>query len=182
MKELRFSKQAILTAIIAGVVIALGILAIQFLPLHPESDPSAPQQEDALASDAAVFALEAFFHLDYEQGKENWINRICTVSTLSGCQLISAGADPLWINYQEAKVKVTASVTPVEKLAETATEQIWKMAITLSNPLPGSNKTQDTAYVAIVKTDSRWKFDRFLLEPEIEVLLTRRLLTVTPVQ
>ena len=95
MKEIPISKRAMLIAVFAGVVIALGILAIQFLPLHPESDPSAPTQEDTLASKAAVSALEAFFHVDYKEGKESWLNRICTVSTLSGCQFISRRSRPL---------------------------------------------------------------------------------------
>jgi hypothetical protein len=54
------------------------------------------------------------------------------------------------------------------------------MTITLSSPLPGSNKTQDTAYVALVKTDGGWKFDRFLMAAEINALLTRQNTTGTP--
>jgi hypothetical protein len=47
------------------------------------------------------------------------------------------------------------------------------MTITLSSPLPGSNKTQDTAHVILAKTESGWKFDRFLMEEEINAILTR---------
>jgi hypothetical protein len=41
---------------------------------------------------------------------------------------------------------------------------------------------QDTAYVAVIKTDNGWKFDRFLLVPEIKAILARQALTVTPVK
>jgi len=104
------------------------------------------------------------------------------VSTPTGCQFISAGADQLWSKFQEAKANATATVTPVLKVAETATEQVWKMSVSLSAPLPGSNKMQDTAYVAVIKTDNGWKFDRFLLVPEIKAILARQALTVTPVK
>lgn len=40
-------------------------------------------------------------------------------------------------------------------------------------PLPGGNKSEDEAYVLVVKTDRGWKFDRFLLEPEVQVLKDR---------
>ena len=86
------------------------------------------------------------------------------------------------VKFQEGKADVTATVTPQEKVAETATEQVWKMLVALSAPLPGSNKIQDTAYVAVVKTDNGWKFDRFLLEPEIKAILARQAMTVTPVK
>ena len=49
------------------------------------------------------------------------------------------------------------------------------MAVELSEPLPGSNKTQDEAYVLVVKEGDDWKFDRFLLEPEVQALQEREL-------
>ena len=182
LKEIPISKRSIIVAIILGVVIALGILAIQALLLHNGSQPSVSSQEDTLASKAAASALEAFFHVDYQEEKDTWLNRVCAVSTPTGCQFISAGADQLWSKFQEAKANATATVTPVLKVAETATEQVWKMSVSLSAPLPGSNKMQDTAYVAVIKTDNGWKFDRFLLEPEIKAILARQALTVTPVK
>ena len=86
----------------------------------------------------------------------------------------------MWKKYGNDKTNVTAKVTPEMKLAETATEQVWKLSVSLSAALPGSNKTQDTAYVAASKTDNGWKFDRFLLEPEVKVILARQAGTATP--
>ncbi len=182
LKEIPISKRNIIVAIILAVVIALGIIAIQALPLHSGSQPSVSNQEDNLASKAAVSALQAFFHVDYRNDKETWLNDVCAESTPTGCQLITAGADAMWSKFQEGKADVTATVTPQEKVAETATEQVWKMLVALSAPLPGSNKIQDTAYGAVVKTDNGWKFDRFLLEPEIKAILARQAMTITPVK
>jgi hypothetical protein len=163
-----------LVALILAIVIALGILAIQMLPLDHGNQSSVSVQEDRLASGVAVSALEAFFHIDVKEGKEGWLGRFCLLSTESGCQLISTGADAMWVNFQEEKINISAIVLPEEKVAESEREQIWKMNITLSAPLPGSNKLQDSAYVAVVKIDDIWKFDRFLLKPEIDAILSYR--------
>ena len=80
----------------------------------------------------------------------------------------------------DAKSVVTATTQAVEKVANNGSEQVWRMTIALSSPLPGSNKTQDAAYVVLVKTESGWKFDRFLMEPEINAILARQKITSTP--
>jgi hypothetical protein len=180
LKEIPISKRNLVIGLILAVVIALGILAIQLLPLHTASQPPSISPDEILASGVATTALEAFFRVDYQEGQETWLTRICASSTSSGCQFISAGAGKMWGKFQEAKANVSATVSPDAKVAETAREQVWKMSVTLSSPLPGSNKIQDIAYVAVIKTDNGWKFDRFLLEPEIKAILTRQALTVSP--
>lgn len=182
MKEIHVSKRNIVVAVILAVVIALGILVIQALPLHNGFQPAVSNPEDTLASKAATSAMEAFFHVDYQENQGTWLDRVCALSTPTGCQFITAGADPLWSKFQAAKAKVTATVIPQERLAKTATEQVWKLSVLLSALLPGSNKLQDTAYVAVTKTDDGWKFDRFLLEPEIQAILAHQSITTTPVK
>jgi len=171
MKEIHISKRYIFTAAILTLVIVTGILVIQNWPSH--SGQGDPQMivEDRLASSAAVSAVEKIFLVDYREGKETWLSRICEVSTPAGCQLFSIGAESMWQKYVDSKTIVTAQVQAVEKAADIGTEQVWELAITLSSPLPGSNKTQDTAYVSLVKADTGWKFDRFLMEAEINALL-----------
>ena len=80
--------------------------------------------------------LQKQLHLHWKHSSK-WIIRkkkisgsidVCALSTPTGCQFISAGADLLWSKFQEAKANVTATVTPEEKVAETATEQVWKMS------------------------------------------------------
>jgi hypothetical protein len=36
--------------------------------------------------------------------------------------------------------------------------------------------------VAVTKTDDGWKFDRFLLEPEIQAIIARQSITTTSVK
>jgi hypothetical protein len=180
LKEIPVSKRNMIVAVILAVVLAVGILVIQNWPLRAEQGSAPSTSEDSLVSAAAVSATDKVFQVDYQEGKEAWLKRICEVSTPAGCQLLSAGADSMWKKYVDAKSVVTAAAQAVEKVADNGSEQVLRMIITLSSPLPGSNKTQDTAYVVLMRTDSGWKFDRFLMEPEINAILARQKITSTP--
>ncbi|GAP11836.1 hypothetical protein BECAL_03030 [Bellilinea caldifistulae] len=182
MKEIPVSKRNLIIAVILAVVVALGILVIENWPLHTEQGSAAATNEDRLVSTAAVNAIEQVFQVNYQEGKEAWLERICEVSTPAGCELFSAGADRMWEKYVDAKSVVTAASQAAEKVADNGFEQVWKMTITLSSPLPGSNKTQDTAYVVLAKTESGWKFDRFLMEEEINAILARGKTPTTTVE
>ena len=179
MKEIPISKRNLIVAVILGVIIAIGILVIQNWPFL---DSTSSTSEDGLSSEVAVTATQKVFHVNYQEGKEAWLKRICKVSTPAGCELFSAGADRMWEKYVDAKSVVTAVAQKAEKVADNGSEQVWQMAINLSSPLPGSNKTQDTAYVVLVKTDSGWKFDRFLMDAEINAILARQKITSTPAE
>jgi len=172
LKEIPVSKRNLIVAVILAMVIAVGILVIENWPLRTEQSPAASTNEDSLVSAVAVNAIEKVFQVNYQEGKEAWLERICEFSTPAGCELFSAGADRMWEKYVDAKSVVTAASQAVEKVADNGSEQVWQMTITLSSPLPGSNKTQDTAYVVLAKTESGWKFDRFLMEEEINAILT----------
>ena len=173
MKEIPVSKRDLIVALVLAVVIAVGILVIENWPLPTEQGSVASPKEDSLPSAAAVSGVERVFQINFQENKETWLKRICEVSTITGCELLSAGADAMWEKYTDAKSEVSAAAKATQKVADNGTEQVWQMNITLSSPLPGSNKTQDTAYVVLMRTDSGWKFDRFLMGEEINALLAR---------
>jgi len=182
LKEIPVSKRNLIIAVILAVVIAIGILVVENWPLRTEQGSAASTNEDSRVSAAAVNAIEIVFQVNYQEGKEAWLERICKLSTPAGCELFSAGADRMWEKYVDAKSVVTAASQAVEKVADNGSEQVWQMTITLSSPLPGSNKTQDTAYVVLAKTESGWKFDRFLMEEEINAILARGKTPTTTVE
>ena len=165
MKTLTIPKRTLFIALSLAVALALGIAIIQALPLSNRASP-----EDVKASAAATRALEAFYQIDTEEGQDVWLERVCAVTTPSGCQFLTLGAGPLWEQLAASRVQVTAVVAPEEKLSETESEQIWRMRIILSEPLPGSDLTEDSAHVLVIKTDAGWLFERFLMAKEIEVL------------
>lgn len=180
MKEIHHSKRHLILAIILAVAIAFGILLVQHFPPRTEQSSTPTSIEDSLASSMAVSAVEAVFQIDYQEDEAAWLNRICNVSTPAGCQLFTAGADRLWKKYVDDKSVVTAKAEAIEKIADTGSEQVWQVAVHLSAPLPGSNKTQDIAFIALKKTESGWLFDRFLMESEINAIYSRQEITGTP--
>ncbi|MBI9050038.1 MAG: hypothetical protein JEZ00_11500 [Anaerolineaceae bacterium] len=169
-----FTRRNLWIALTLAIVLAIGIIAIRMIPLDRQQKDAVSGQDDQMASEAAVMAMESFFNIDAKEGKEVWLDRICTISTESGCELLSAGADAMWAHYQEENIHISALVSPVKKISETEREQVWQMSILLSAPLPGSNKTEDMAYVVMTKKEGIWKFDRFLLKPEIDSILSYR--------
>ena len=145
----------------------------RFVPQPSEQLPT-PSPDLIEAEKAAVEGMQAFFQIEIDAGKDAWLNRFCSISTENGCALIRMGADRLWQKYADAKTSIQATAKVAEQVSRTPTEQVWKVEVTLSEPLPGSNKTQDEAFVLVVKTEDAWKFDRFLLEPEVQALLERQ--------
>lgn len=167
-------KKSFVAVILLLALVVAGIVVQEQFSAAAEQSPVPTDTEDAQASAVAVAAMESVFRIDYQEGQDAWLQRVCAISTPSGCTLLENSADLLWQRYQQEKTLVTASARPVEKAADTGQEQVWHVAIRLSAPLPGSNKTEDSAYVALVKGDQGWKFDRFLLQPEIDALISRQ--------
>ncbi len=174
MKELTFSKRNAFLILLIILLTGAGILL--FRDFFPQPSAMIPTQspEEVAASQAAVEGTQAFFQIQSETGKDAWLDHFCAMSTESGCTFVQMGADRLWKKYASSKVSVQATVKAVEQVSVTAAEQVWKVEIILSEPLPGSNKSKEEAYVLVVKTEKGWKFDRFLLEPEIQTLIERQ--------
>lgn len=170
MKEIAVSKQSITIIVILVLLAAGGWYALQTFTTSPAPPTPTPDVEDSPAAAAVVAGIEAFFNVDYQQGQDAWLDQYCAVTTESGCQFAKLGAASMWKKYQDAKTITSASVQPEEKVKHTADEQVWRVRIQLSVPLPGNQKTADTAYGLAVKTDAGWKFDRFLMPEEIRAI------------
>ncbi len=174
MKEFTFSKRNIFLILLIILLTGAGIKLIQQFAPKPSVQAPTPPPDETEAAKAAVEGTQAFFQIQIYSGKDTWLNHFCSLSTENGCTLTRMGADRLWKKYAEAKASVQATAKALEQVSKTSTEQVWKIEVTLSEPLPGSNKTQDEAYILTVKTDTGWKFDRFLLEPEVKALQERQ--------
>jgi hypothetical protein len=174
LKELTVSKQAIFLIFLIILVVVAGVILIRRLPVDQVVQTSTPSPDEISSASAAKDGTQAFFQIQIAEGKDAWLNRFCALSTENGCTLVRTGADQLWQRYMDAKTSVQVKATPLECVSDIPTEQVWKTELQLSEPLPGSNKTKDEAYVLVLKTASGWKFDRFLFEPEVQVLQTRQ--------
>ena len=170
MREFNISKKSLLLICVIFGFTTAGILAIrhvgQIIP-HPTPTPLA---DDNQASVAVSAGAKAFFTVNYEEGKDTWLERLCATSTQSGCLFATSGSTSLWRRYTEMKTVTTADVAPKTLVRRSENEQVWLVTIQLSQPLPGSEKTQDEAYGLAVLENGVWKFDRFLLPQEIDAL------------
>jgi len=145
------------------------------------SREASPEIETDLGGIAAAAGVEAAFTLDYEEPIEDWLARLCEVSTEEGCQvaetfLMDSMASIL--NTKEAKTTCTAEY--VEKVDEDIQTdgvgddekavyewEIWKVNLALSNPWEGADG-DDTVFVQVNNEESEWKFARILFEQEAE--------------
>lgn len=170
MRDFTISKKTLTLFLICVALIAAGIFALRFAGnFLPQPTPT-PSVDDSQASAAIAAGVEAFFNVDYQEGKDAWLARFCATSTKAGCLFAESGSTALWKRYADMKTTVTARVSPLTMIRQTANEQVWLVSIQLTRPLPGSEKTQDEAYVMAVRENETWKFDRFLLQQEIEAL------------
>ena len=170
MKEIAVSKQWIAFALILVLLSLGGWYVVHTFVASSGSATPTPNVDDAQASTAVVAGVEAFFNVDYAKGQDAWLTQFCAAASDGGCQMAKLGAGALWKKYQAAKTVTSASVTLEQKVKQTASEQVWRVRIQLSAPLPGSAITVDTAYALAVNSSAGWKFERFLMPEEIKAL------------
>ncbi len=125
---------------------------------------------------AAAAGVEAFYSVDYHEGQEKWAARLCALSTEPACDFYQNTVAPfLWPGFVSSQSVLTAKVGETIMLAdevaasrENASMQIWQVGVNLSAPWPqGNGQASFPAYVLIVREESGWKFERFLLEDEL---------------
>ena len=136
-------------------------------------------QEDAAARDAAIAGAQAFYTVDYQKGQQAWLDKLCSVSTQTGCTVYQNVIIPnLWSQLEQARIVTTAQVSAQEKVQEqvastrgNAPTQIWQLQIQLSAPWPMqiTPQTTFTALALVVKENGAWKFERFLTEDETKI-------------
>lgn len=131
--------------------------------------------DDRLAAEAAENGAQAFFSFASETGKDTWLAELCEISTQAGCSLYKLGAEKLWQSFGEQPFEITAQANAIRKVSQgtasarkNAATQVWEVQVELNQPMPGSEKTSDTAYVLVVVDQGVWKFERFLTPGEAE--------------
>ena len=146
------------------------------IPASPSVDQS--EAEDAAARDAALAGAKAFYTVDYTAGQQQWLDRLCSVSTQTGCIVYQNVIVPnLWSQLEEGKTVTTVEVSAQEKVQEqvastrdNAPMQVWRLNIQLSSPWPMQKEpvTDFPALALVLKENGSWKFERFLTEEELQ--------------
>jgi hypothetical protein len=125
----------------------------------------------------ALAGTKAFYTIDYQDGADVWAARLCAVSTQPACEFYQSIVAPfLWLEFEEYHSLIVAETGKATLLSKEtagtrgdAPMQVWQVTVNLSDPWPqGDGKTSFPAYVLVIKEESGWKFERFLLPEEIE--------------
>ena len=145
------------------------------------SREASPEKESNLGGIAAVAGVEATFTLNYEEPIEDWLARLCEVSTEEGCQVAETFLmDSMASILKTKQPKTTCSAEYIEKVdlgvqtdgvgddEEVVYEwEVWKVNLTLSDPWEGS-EGEDAVYVQVTNEEDEWKFARILFDQEAE--------------
>lgn len=160
------------------------IASIQARIIGPGRTPTQVEKtqannEDALAKNSALAGAQAFYTVDYQKGRQAWLDQLCSVSTQTGCTVTQNVIAPyLWSQLEPAKTTTTVQVSAQEKVQEQvastrgdAPMQIWQLQIQLSAPWPVQKDpmTNFPAMALVIKENGSWKFERFLTEDEFKV-------------
>ncbi len=118
---------------------------------------------------AAIAGVEAFGTMNYQSSYENWKSSLCAVSTKDGCDFIIKLTDTskMWDKAVAAKTVRTTKAEPVAMIDSNKDEMRsgWKLKVTITE---ASRVKTNEVYVVVAKDGGQWKFERFMLGPEIE--------------
>jgi hypothetical protein len=149
--------------------------AQQLIPTALSTTPDGDQPAQA----AAVAGAQAFYSVDFKKGKQAWLDRLCAVSTNTGCAMDQNVFVPaLWPQLEAGKTATTVQVAVQAKVLEQVNplgnvpQQVWRLGIQLSAPWPVQKQpiTSFPALALVVRENGTWKFERFLTEDEVNGL------------
>ena len=146
-------------------------------PTQVPTQEAQTDQQDGAAQKAAAAGAQAFYTVDTQKGQQDWLDRLCSVSTPTGCIVYQNIIGPnLWSGFEGSQTATTVKVTVQEKVDEqiaatrgNAPMQVWRLQIELSAPWPIQKEPQTifSALALVIKESSEWKFERFLTESEL---------------
>lgn len=170
--EIYFSKRRVMMIVLAILLITAATLII----LKYSRGSLAQAIGFDSGRGAALAGVESFYSVDYHEGQDKWAARLCALSTEPACDFYQNTVAPfLWPDFEASQSVITAKAGETVMLAAevAATRgnspmQIWQVSVDLSSPWPqGNGQASFPAYVLVVREESGWIFERFLLEDEL---------------
>jgi hypothetical protein len=171
--EIYLSKRKTLSVVM--VTLVLGGLVLFLVELSGRTLPELTGIGSGRS--VALAGAKTFYTIDYQDGPDVWAARLCAVSTQPACEFYQSIVAPfLWMEFADHRSLILAETSKASLLSQEnagsradAPMQVWQVAVTLSDPWPqGDGQTSFPAYVLVIKEESGWKFERFLLPEEIE--------------
>lgn len=189
MSEITISKKHLVIWFLVIVLLAAAGLGFyffrRFLPSQELVRQTVPTfastvaDADQPAQSAAVAGAQAFYSVDYQKGKQAWLDQLCAVSTSTGCAMDQNVFVPsMWPQLESAKISTTVQVSAQGKVVDQVNplgnvpQQVWKLGIQLSAPWPMQKQplTSFPALALVARESGAWMFERFLTEDEANAL------------
>lgn len=161
-------------------VLGSSLVSAGLAPTPAPAEEIQTGQDDSLAQNAAAAGAQAFYSVDYRAGQQAWLDRLCAISTQTGCVVYQNVIAPnLWPAFEQAQTVTTVKVAVQEKVDEGiaatragAPTQVWRLQVELSDPWPvqADPQTSFSALALVIQEQGDWKFERFLSEEEWRAL------------
>jgi hypothetical protein len=158
------------TRIVTILIVSLMLVTIGFI-IVPRIPNLFPQESTGMTAEVAARAgIEAFLSVDAKAGKTAWINRVCQVSTTTGCKMTGEVYAPmLWPAVEEKELRLnckTASAFKLITAQEPSETEIWELETVCTNPNTGEADKSVAQVIVSKSADAGWKFERIRFDQE----------------
>ena len=165
-KEITISPTRIVTILIVSLMlITAGFIIVPRIPNLFAQEPIGMTAEAA-----ARTGVEAFLSVDAKAGKTAWIDKVCQVSTPTGCKMVGEAFAPmLWPSVEKKNLRLdckTASASKVMALQEPSEAEIWELKTVCTNPNTGETDNSTTQAIVSKTAEAGWKFERIRFDQE----------------
>ncbi len=167
-KEIVISSTRLVTSLIIFLVlVAAGFIVVPRLPTV------FVQKSTGMSAEAAARAgTEAFLSVDGRASKDVWINKICQVSTPTGCKLAEEVYIPMvWPSIQEKGLRFSCKIVSASQLKPVKSDgvhEFWELKAVCTNRDTGETSSNVTQALVSPDGNTGWKFERVLFDEEVQ--------------
>ncbi len=158
------------TRVITALIIFLMLVTAGFI-IVPRIPNLFAQEPTGMTAEAAARAgVEAFLSVDAKAGKAAWVDKICQVSTPTGCKMAGEAYAPmLWPSVEKKGIRLNckaASATQLMSMQEPSEAEIWDLKTVCTNSDTGESDNSVTQVIVGKTADAGWKFERIRFDQE----------------
>jgi hypothetical protein len=158
------------TRIVTILIVSLMLVTTGFI-IVPRIPNLFAQEPIGMTAEAAARAgVEAFLSVDAKTGKAAWVEKVCQVSTPTGCKMTDEAFAPmLWPSVEKKNLRLeckAASASMMMAMKEPSEAEIWELKTVCTNPDTGEKNNSSTQVIVSKTTDAGWKFERIRFDQE----------------
>ena len=137
------------------------------------------EDENDQAQNAAEQAALALCNVDITAGMTEYQQKVCAISTQTGCQIISAQIESVWKDFQTVyQVPQLTCELMTNQLLEATRQfgmdvQFWKIKLKGEGYAP-ANSNEREYWLQVANENGEWKLNRVLLVDEIRYYMAHK--------